>query len=87
MWAVGIGISVVIAAFVRFCPKQKLIAAVMKPCEIAGVTLSRLLALKLGKKAAVSIEEGVIATIAATIYSAVSSFMKGLLSDNHEVKK
>jgi hypothetical protein len=38
--------------------------------------------LKLGKKAADSIEEGVFVTLSSVVYTAVDSFMKGLLEDN-----
>jgi hypothetical protein len=40
--------------------------------------------LRLGKKAANSIEEGVFVTLSSVIYAVVDSFMKGLLEDNKE---
>lgn len=81
---VGIGAAVTIgvAAFLRFCPKAKLLEWIQPKAEVAGKIVSKVLALRLGPKAAESLEEGVIVTLMATVYAGITSFMKGLLSDN-----
>jgi hypothetical protein len=83
-WLIGIGISVALAAAVRFFPKQKLIDIVSPVCFGAGKIVSKFMLLRLGKKAANSIEEGVFVTLSSVIYAVVDSFMKGLLEDNKE---
>ncbi len=83
-WLIGIGISAALAAAVRFFPKQKLIDIVSPVCFGAGKIISKFMLLRLGKKAANSIEEGVFVTLSSVIYAAVDSFMKGLLEDNKE---
>lgn len=82
VWAVGIGATVAVGAFARFMPKAKLISWAQTVCGGAGKAFSKILLLRLGKKAAESIEEGVFATIAATVYAGIDAFMKGLLYDN-----
>jgi len=81
-WLIGVGISLVLSAIVRFIPKQKLINIVSPACNKAGKFISKILLLKLGKKAADSIEEGVFVTLSSVVYTAVDSFMNGLLEDN-----
>jgi len=83
-WLIGIGISAALAAAVRFFPKQKLIDIVSPVCFGAGKIVSKFMLLRLGKKAANSIEEGVFVTLSSVIYAVVDSFMKGLLEDNKE---
>jgi hypothetical protein len=82
MWAIGVGVSVAVAAFIRFFPKKKLINWISPIAEGAGKALSKIMILRLGRAAAENVEEGIIATLAATVYAGVDSFMKGLLSDN-----
>lgn len=81
-WLIGVGLSLVLSAIVRFVPKQKLINIVSSACNKAGKFISKILLLKLGKKAADSIEEGVFVTLSSVVCAAVESFMKGLLEDN-----
>lgn len=84
MWACGVGAPVIVAAVLKLIPKAKLIAWVTPACNGVGVALSRIMALRFGRKAAETIEEGIFATLAATIYAAVDAFMKGLLYDNED---
>ena len=81
-WLIGVGLSLVLSAIVRFVPKQELINIVSPACNKAGKFISKIILLKLGKKAADSIEEGVFVTLSSVVYAAVGSFMEGLLEDN-----
>lgn len=83
-WLIGVGLSLALSAFARFVPKQKLINIVSPACNKAGKFISKILLIRLGKKAADSIEEGIFVTLSSAVYAAVDSFMKGLLEDNKE---
>lgn len=84
-WVVGILVSgIAIPLFIRLLPKAKLMAWVTPAAYKAGQACSLFLTGKLGRKAAESIEEGILTTLAATLYAAIDSFMKGTLYDNEE---
>ena len=81
-WILGTGIPILVGIFLRFLSKQKLMNMVVPLCSKAGGIVSKFMSSKFGKKAAESIEEGVIVTISSTIYAGIDAFMKALLSDN-----
>ncbi len=68
----------------KWIPKQKQLDIVGPACEKAGIIVSKFLLLKLGKKAAQSIEEGVISTFLAVWHCAADKFTDGLFKDNKE---
>ena len=81
-WILGTGVPILVGLFIRFLPKQKLMNMVVPLCSKAGGVVSKFMSSRLGKKAAESIEEGIIVTISSTIYAGIDAFMKALLSDN-----
>lgn len=85
-WLVPILISVVVpggvAVLLRLIPKKRLMGICVPASNKAGAAISKILMLRLGRKAAESVEEGVFVTLATVLYASIDSFMKGLLSDN-----
>jgi hypothetical protein len=78
LWLIGGGVSAAIAAFIRFCPKQKMMDLIpeekLKKSFGAlmyglGKTVSFFGNSKIGKKAMDKVEEGVIHTLIAVVMS------------------
>ena len=83
-WAFTIAAPMLVGLFVKFCPKKKLIAWIEKPCRGLGITISKFLVLRIGKRAANRVEEGIISTI-LTVLGQIPLFINdGLLSDNNK---
>jgi hypothetical protein len=72
----GVGI------FLKVMPKKKIMDMTTPASNKFGMVLSKLLLLKLGKKAAESVEEGIFVTLTTVIWANIDAFMKGMLSDN-----
>lgn len=85
-WAIGIGIMVAVSAFARFMPKEKIIGFLAPKFYAAGVFVSKFLILRLGKKSAERVEQGIIITIANSTSECIGKFVDGLIADN-ELKK
>lgn len=80
------GAGVACGLFAKLCPKEKLVSWVKAPAITAGKLTSRFLVLRLGAKAAESIEEGIIVTIATVIGQIPLFFVEGLIDDNNSKK-
>lgn len=79
---VSIGVPGIIAILIRVFPKKRLMDMTIPVSSRMGKALSILLLTRLGKKAAESVEEGILVTIATVLYANIDAFMKGLLGDN-----
>lgn len=86
-WVVGLGVLVGVSAFLRFCPKKRLLAWIQPKAYAAGVFVSKNLVLRIGRRSAERIEESIFVTAAMCISEAVGKFMDGLLSDNEKRKE
>lgn len=86
-WIIGTGVSIVMALFVKYCPKGKLLQWIEKPCRGFGVAVSKFLVLRLGRKAAEKVEEGIIVTLLTVIGKAPLFVVDGLLADNEKKKQ
>jgi hypothetical protein len=84
---VSVGVPGIVAVLIRLFPKKKLMEMTVPWSRRIGVGLSKILLVRIGKKAAESVEEGIFVTIATVLYANIDSFMKGLLSDNTETGK
>lgn len=84
MWIAGVGATVGVAAFLRLCPKSRLIAWAQATGDKLGKLLSTLMLVRVGRKASESIEEGPIVTLLATAQAFIDAFGKGLLYDNQD---
>lgn len=82
-WGIGIAVTTVVAAFFRFCPKQKLMNASGPWAHNIGKILSGVGNLRIGKKAMNKVEEGPICTIVAVGMHILNEFGRGLVSDNN----
>lgn len=80
------GVSAVLALFAKFCPKKKLVGWIKAPCTNLGRAISKALILRLGKKGAERVEEGIIVTILEVGEMAFAFVKTGLLEDNNGKK-
>ena len=81
-WGIGIAVTVAIAAFVRFVPKQKMMSVVGSFMFNLGKTISKFGNSKIGKKSMDKIEEGVFNTLIAVILHGFTKLGDGLKADN-----
>jgi len=86
-WAFTIGAPVLVGLFIRFCPKAKLLDWIKKPCYGLGVTISKFLLIRIGRRAAERVEEGIISTILVCIGQVSLYINEGMLADNKKRKK
>lgn len=82
IWISGVGGVIVMMAFTRFCPKEKLVAW-SKPLFVgAAVAIDAVLMRQLPRKIAERIEEGIILSIAETISEGLKAFSAKLTENN-----
>lgn len=86
-FALASGMSAMLGLFARLCPKKKLIEWVKPPCIGLGKTISKLLVVRLGKKAAERFEEGILVTVLQVAGEALLFIVQGLVHDNAKRKK
>jgi hypothetical protein len=84
MWGIGLAVTAAVAAFVRFCPKKKLMDAVGPWAYKLGKLCSGIGNIRIGKKAMDKIEEGIICTLLGVGMHILNEFGRGLVSDNNE---
>lgn len=85
-WGIGLAVTMAVASFIRFCPKKKINTWVEKPLRNFGRLVSKFLILRLGKKAAEKVEEGIIVTLLDVIGNIALYIKEGLLEDNEKKK-
>lgn len=81
-WGIGIAVTTAVAAFFRFCPKQKLMDWIGPVMFGLGKTLSILGNARIGKKAMNKVEEGPLSTLIGVAMHGLVEFGRGLVSDN-----
>ena len=93
-WVIGsVVVPLAISVFSKYCPKEKIVGWIKPPCVGLGRWVSRILNVRLGKKNAQKLEEGILVTILHTIGWAALYVEDGMLEDNEihkpneEVKK
>lgn len=86
-WMIGIGVSIAVAVFIRFCSKEKLMKITQPSAGFAGVALSFLLLKWLPKKVAEKVEEGILCTLTYVARMWLETFEKKLIEDNTKGKK
>lgn len=85
-WGIGLAVTVVLGLFAKFCPRAKLQEWLKPPMINIGRGISKFLILRLGKKSADKVEEGIIVTVLDVLGYAPLYIRDGLLEDN-ETKK
>ena len=87
IWGIGLAVTVGVATFARFCPKQKLMDKAGPMMFKTGKALSLIGNTKLGKKAMDKLEEGVLVTIISIFVHGLTELSKGFLADNEKDSK
>lgn len=80
MW--GLGITVVLSIFTKYCPKEKLIKWVEPFCKMTGLGLSNILLLKITKTKAEKLENGLFCTVFDVLAYIPTRIKFYMLSDN-----
>lgn len=86
-WGIGLVVTSLVAAFIRFTPKQKMMDAVGPFMFGIGSLVSKFGNSKIGKKAMVKVEEGILHTLIAVAMHGLVELGKGLIADNNEQEK
>ena len=81
VWGISVGIGIVVSAFIRFVPKQKLMNKTGPMAYTAGKVVSAFGNSKIGKSAMDKVEEGILATIIAVVMNMLVEFGRGLNED------
>lgn len=87
VWGIGLAVTSAVAAFIRFCPKQKMMDAVGPFMFGLGKTVSFFGNTRIGKKAMNKVEEGILSTLIAVGMHGLVELGRGLVSDNSELEK
>lgn len=88
VWAMGVAVALLLAAFARFCPKEKLVKMVTPLAKLVGSTIDMLLLKWLPRRAAEKIEEGLFSTIFEVLSQFLSIANSKMLENNKKrIKK
>lgn len=83
---ISMGAALIVGLFAKYCPKGKIVGWLKPKMYGLGELVSKTLILRIGRKAAEKVEEGILVTITTAISESIGGFVDGLLADNENKK-